>query len=76
MYLFEILMKILKGYVQNRNRPNGCIVKSYVAKEAIDFCLEYISNAEVIGIFKSSKIGKVDVKSLSRGHPTPIEIND
>ena len=35
-------MKILKGYVRNRSRPEGCIVESYIAEEAIDFCSEYM----------------------------------
>ena len=38
MYPFERFMKVLKGYVRNRNRPEGCIVECYIAEEAIEFC--------------------------------------
>ena len=31
MYHFERFMKILKGYVHNRNRPEGCIAERYIA---------------------------------------------
>ena len=50
MYLFEKLMKILKGYVKNQNRPEMCIVESYLAEEAIEFCLKYIGGTETIGV--------------------------
>ncbi|KAL6319770.1 hypothetical protein AAG906_036828 [Vitis piasezkii] len=39
MYPFERFMKVLKSYVHNRNRPEGCI-----------FCTEYLSNVDAIGI--------------------------
>ena len=50
MYPFERFMKFLKGYVRNRNRPEGCIVECYIAKEAIEVCTEYLSNIDSIGI--------------------------
>lgn len=50
MYPFERFMKILKGYVRNRNRPEGCIAECYVAEEAIEFCSEYLCNVHTIGI--------------------------
>ena len=43
-------MKMLKGYVRNWNRPEGYIVESYIAKEAVEFCLEYIGGVETIGV--------------------------
>ena len=49
MYPFEHDMKILKGYVQNRSRPEGCIVESYIAEEVIDFCSEYMTGVTSIG---------------------------
>ncbi|XP_060968549.1 uncharacterized protein LOC115708932 [Cannabis sativa] len=42
MYGFERYMKILKGYVRNRSKPEGCIVECYIAEEAIEFCSEYV----------------------------------
>ena len=50
MYPFEILMKILKGYVRNRNYPERCIIECYIADEAIEFCSEYIGGLETISL--------------------------
>ena len=50
MYPFERQMKTLKDYVRNRYRPEGCIVESYIAEEALAFCAEYLSNCDVIGL--------------------------
>ena len=43
-------MKVLKSYVCNRNSHEGCIVECYIAEEAIEFCTEYLSNVDTIGI--------------------------
>ena len=37
MYPFERYTKVLKGYVQNRNHPEGCIAECYIAEEALEF---------------------------------------
>ena len=55
MYQFERYMKILKGYVRNRNRHEGCIVECYTYEEAVKFCNEYLSNVDAIGLPKSMK---------------------
>ena len=34
----------------NCNRPKGCIVECYITEEAIEFCTEYLSNVDAIGI--------------------------
>ncbi|KAH9743195.1 hypothetical protein KPL70_003219 [Citrus sinensis] len=44
----KLEMKTLKDYVRNRYRPEGCIVESYIAEEALAFCAEYLSNCGVI----------------------------
>lgn len=54
MYPFERFMKILKGYVRNRRRPEGCIAECYVAEEAVEYCSEYLSNMYTIGIPSSN----------------------
>ena len=38
----ERYMKILKGYVRNRHRPEGCIIECYIAEEVVEFCSEYL----------------------------------
>ena len=50
MYPFERFMKVLKGYVQNCNKPEGCIAECYIVGEAIEFCIEYLSNVDAIWI--------------------------
>lgn len=51
MYPFERYMRVLKGYVRNRNRPEGCIVECYmVEEEALEFCSKYSSDIDPIGI--------------------------
>ena len=50
MYGFERLMKIYKSFVRNRNRPEGCIVESYIAEEAVEFCSDDVRDADTIGV--------------------------
>ena len=69
MYPFERFMKILKGYVRNRNRPEGCIAKCYIAEEAVEYCSEYLSNMKAIGKpLSSSHLFRADVKELDQAH--------
>ena len=58
-------MKVLKGYVRNRNHLEGCIVEYIIAEEAIEFCTEYLSNIDAVGIPSVLNIGhKVRVPLL------------
>ncbi|XP_042415516.1 uncharacterized protein LOC122004740 [Zingiber officinale] len=50
MYPFERFMKMLKGYVKNRARSEGCIAKCYLAEERMRFCSAYIKKAACIGL--------------------------
>ena len=74
IYLFERYMKILKGYVKNQNRPEGCIVECYTYEEAVEFYNEFLSNVEAIWLpkrvctkrtYENGKIG-LDVVTISR----------
>ena len=67
MYPFERFMKILKGYVRNRNRPEGCIAESYIAEEGVEFCSEYLNGADAIGIPTPHDCSSGTTKPLSRG---------
>jgi hypothetical protein len=58
MYPIERYMKILKGYVKNRSRPEGCIVERYIVEEAIEFCTEYFTDVESIGLPMSRHSGR------------------
>ncbi|KAA0059068.1 transposase [Cucumis melo var. makuwa] len=53
MYPFERYMKVLKTYVGNRNRPEGCMVENYIVEEAIEFCSEFIAGVSSIGLNSS-----------------------
>ncbi|KAI5354492.1 hypothetical protein L3X38_007387 [Prunus dulcis] len=50
-------MKVLKGYVQNRTRPEGCIAERYIAEEAVEFCTQHLSDVSTVGVPSSQKIG-------------------
>ncbi|XP_024178346.1 uncharacterized protein LOC112184315 [Rosa chinensis] len=54
MYPFERYMKTLKGYVRNRNHPEGCIVESYIAEEAVEFLAERNLTEPIVGLQSSS----------------------
>ncbi|PKA50770.1 hypothetical protein AXF42_Ash017649 [Apostasia shenzhenica] len=43
-------MKILKGYVRNRYRPEACMIENYVAEEVVEFCNKYLHNINPIGV--------------------------
>ncbi|CAL9017311.1 unnamed protein product, partial [Prunus brigantina] len=57
MYPFERYMKVLKGYVQNRTRPEGCIAERYIAEEAVEFCTEHLFDVSTVGVPSSQKMG-------------------
>ncbi|KAI5351433.1 hypothetical protein L3X38_004324 [Prunus dulcis] len=57
MYPFERYMKVLKGYVQNRTRPEGCIAERYIAEEALEFCTQHLSDVSTVGVPSSQKMG-------------------
>nr|GEV90879.1 hypothetical protein [Tanacetum cinerariifolium] len=50
MYPFKRCMKVIKGHVRNRNRPEGCITEETIAEEIIEFFSEYHKNMKTIGI--------------------------
>ncbi|WVZ50945.1 hypothetical protein U9M48_002148 [Paspalum notatum var. saurae] len=50
MFPFERYMVVLKKYVRNRSRPEGCIAKGYETEEVIEFCTDYIDELKPIGV--------------------------
>jgi len=50
MYHVEWYMKILKGYVKNHYHPEALMIERYIAEESIEFCSEYMSKANPIGL--------------------------
>ncbi|XP_013632806.1 PREDICTED: uncharacterized protein LOC106338356 [Brassica oleracea var. oleracea] len=45
MYPFERYMKVLKNFVRNPARPEGCIAESYLAEECMKFCSEFLKKS-------------------------------
>nr|GEX64517.1 hypothetical protein [Tanacetum cinerariifolium] len=43
-------IKVIKGHVRNRNRPEGCIAEETIAEETIEFFSEYYKTMKTIGI--------------------------
>jgi hypothetical protein len=42
-------MKVLKGYVMNRARPEGCMAERYIVEENAKFCSKYMTQTSEIG---------------------------
>ena len=60
-------MKILKRYTKNLHRPEASIMERYIAKEAIEFCSEYIEKEKPIGLLESrhdERVGGKDSRGL------------
>ncbi|KAK9049104.1 hypothetical protein SSX86_031930 [Deinandra increscens subsp. villosa] len=60
MYPFERFMGFLKGYVRNRNRPEGSIVEGYASEEVIEFCTGYLEGVKSIGVPQSRHSGRLE----------------
>jgi hypothetical protein len=43
-------MKVCKGYVRNRNHPEGCIAECYIAEEAVELLAELFFDDKTVGI--------------------------
>ncbi|CAK8541326.1 unnamed protein product [Lathyrus sativus] len=60
MYPIERYMKILKGYTKNPHRLEASIVERYIAEEAIEFCSNYLSEVDAVGVPKSRHDGRCE----------------
>ncbi|KAL0548993.1 hypothetical protein IC582_013472 [Cucumis melo] len=67
MYHFERYMKVLKNYVRNRHRSEGCNVESYIVEEAIEFCSDFLSGVDPVGLGIDRLDASLD--NLSFGRP-------
>jgi len=59
MYPFERFMGILKKYVRNRYRPEGSIVEGYSTEEVVEFCTNYMTGMDPIGVPRSRYEGRL-----------------
>ena len=69
-------MQILKGYTENLYRPEASIVERYIAKEAIEFCLEYIEKAKLVGLPESRHDDRVGGKGSRELHVITLSVED
>ncbi|GJU04997.1 putative transposase-associated domain-containing protein [Tanacetum coccineum] len=74
MYPFERCMKVIKGHVRNRNKPEGCIAEETIAEETIEFFSEYHKSMETIGIppGKHETYENEEGKPLSAGKSSEV----
>nr|AAT58820.1 unknown protein [Oryza sativa Japonica Group] len=59
MWPFERYMGVLKSYVRNRAKPKGSIIEGYTTEEAIEFCVNYMSDPDPIGVPASRHEGRL-----------------
>lgn len=67
MHPIKRFMKILKGYVKNLSWPPGCIIETYLVKEVIKFCAEFILDIESIGLPMSHHLVKTIGVAIDAG---------
>ncbi|GKD59247.1 putative reverse transcriptase domain-containing protein [Tanacetum coccineum] len=74
MYPFERCMKVIKGHVRNKNKPEGCIAEETIAKETIEFFSEYHKTMKTIGIPHDKHVTNEneDGKPLSAGKSSEV----
>jgi hypothetical protein len=73
MFPLEGYIEVLKKYVRNHSRPEGCITKGYRIEEAIEFCVDFIDDLSPIGVPMSCHEGRLKGKGTlgkkSNAHP-------
>ncbi|XP_058746192.1 uncharacterized protein LOC131619068 [Vicia villosa] len=60
MYPIEQYMKIRKGYTKNPHRPEASIIERYITEEEIEFCSNYLSEVNAVGVPKSPHDGRCE----------------
>jgi Domain of unknown function (DUF4218)/Domain of unknown function (DUF4216) len=63
MYPFERFMGVVKKYVHNRHRPEGCIAEGWGTEEVIEFCIDYM-DLNPIGVPVSRHEGRLQGKGI------------
>ncbi|KAA0060272.1 uncharacterized protein E6C27_scaffold22G00390 [Cucumis melo var. makuwa] len=72
-------MKVLKGYVRNKARPEGCIAACYLADECVDFSNKYFKQSvEVVNSQQRNEEYQNDVilEGRSISSETSVELFD
>ncbi|KAL0553624.1 hypothetical protein IC582_007524 [Cucumis melo] len=66
MYPFERFMKVIKNSMRNRYRPEGCIAESYLIEEAIEFCSDFLSGVDPVGLGTRKSQDHLDTSNIGR----------
>lgn len=61
-------MKVLKDYVRNPARPEGCIAESYLADECMKFCSEFLKTTTNVEE-KDERNTDYESQSILEGRP-------
>jgi len=67
MYPIERYMKILKGYIKNQYRLEASMIERYIAEESIEFCSDYMTKANPIGVPHRSWLNRCSISNNIRG---------
>ncbi|KAA0055179.1 uncharacterized protein E6C27_scaffold80G00030 [Cucumis melo var. makuwa] len=74
MYPFERYMKVLKAYVRNRARPEGCIAEDYLADECVNFSSRFF-NEQPEFFRKECRNEELENSVILEGHPISVGIS-
>ena len=61
-------MKVLKDYVRNTARPEGCIAESYLAEECMKFCSAFLKTTTNVEE-KGDRNTEYESHSILEGRP-------
>ena len=75
MFPFERYMAVLKKYIRNRSRPEGCIAKGYGTAEVSEFCVNFIDDLSPIGVPMSLHEGRLKGKD-TLGKKSNMQISE
>ena len=65
MFPFEQLMSVLRKYVRNRYRPEGCMTEGWSTEEALEFCIQYLGHTG-LSVPMSQHEGRLQGKGIIR----------
>ena len=56
-------MSVLRKYVRNRYRPEGCMAEGWSIQEALEFCIQYLVHTR-LGVPVSQHEGRLQGKGI------------
>lgn len=68
MFVICRYMKVLKDYVRNTARPEGCIAESYLAEECMQFCSAFLKKTTNV-VEKDDRNTEYESESILEGRP-------